>query len=315
LLIVATNDKVKVWNNADVVENGAPPTFELTIALSPAGTINGVVATSERLGVVSSDGIVLFDDLANLDSSSTPTAIIPPTAFSADLHGGLGHQFVDDEGDLWITYGPGRVALFKNFSALTASSEPTAEFTHEWEQIESAAYYAPNDMLFGAQVSGAGLLYYSNAKTKTGTTTPDGAFDSFTGWGSVILGDSLFASWSSDLGVWHGLDADSSPRAPDATLSDPGLYLDASANAIVVASGTGNVSYFASASSISAGSKPDTLNVAPLLYGIDLSNDAHTLATVGTDNVYLIDHSSSGLSLRAALPLGTGEGNDVALVE
>jgi hypothetical protein len=164
-------------------------------------------------------------------------------------------------------------------------------------------------------VSGAGLLYYSNAKTKSGVTTPSGSFDSFTGWQSAILGDSLFAVGSSGLAAWHDLDASSSPRAPDATRGDLGLYVDVSADAIAIAGDTGTVSYFASGSSLSSGSKPETLHVAPNLYGIDLSDDAKSLVTVGDHEVYAIEQSAGKLSLRATLPLGKGQGNDVVLVE
>jgi hypothetical protein len=62
-------------------------------------------------------------------------------------------------------------------------------------------------------------------------------------------------------------------------------------------------------------SEPDTLDVAALLYGLDLSGDARTVAAVGDDEVYLVEHGASGLSLRAALPLGDAHGNDVLLVE
>jgi hypothetical protein len=313
--VVATSQSVKVWQNADQAATGDAPSFELTVELGEDGYLGGVVATRERVGVVSSEGLLLFDEPGALDASSTPTAIIPPTAFSGGELGGFDHQFVDAQGDLWLTYGQGRIALLKDFNLLTASSEPSAEFTHEWEQLASAAYYAPDDILFGAQVSGAGLLYYSNAKTRTGVTVPDGAFDSFTGWGSAVLGNSLFAGWASELGVWHDLDADSSARAPDSTLSDSGLYLDAAADAVVIATDSGSVDYFASASSLGTGSEPDTLYVAPLLHGIDLASNGQTLATVGADQAYLIDHGPGGLSLRAALPLGDAHGNDVSLVE
>jgi hypothetical protein len=241
LLVATTSNAIEVWEHADAVESGAPPTFELTVDLGGEGLINGVVATSQRLGIVSTEGIFLFDELETLGAASTPTALIPADAFSDSLEGQtFSHQFVDTAGDLWLTYGQGRVALLKDFDALTASSEPAAEFTHEWQQIASAAYYAPDDLLFGAQVSGAGLLYYSNAKTRTGVVTaPDGAFDAFSGWWSAVLESSLFAV-GNELGAWHGLDADSSPRVPNAALSDPGLYLDASADALAVATGSGN---------------------------------------------------------------------------
>lgn len=315
LLVAATNDKVLVWQNADAAKDGAAPAFELPVALGDKGVLTGVVATGERLGVASSVGLFLYDDLGTLSAASKPTAVIPPKAFSASLGGNFKHQFVDSDGDLWLTYGQGRVALLKDFEALTAASKPAAEFTHEWEQLASAAYYAPGDMLFAAQVSGAGLLYYSKAKTKTGVTNPNGAFDKFNGWESAVLGSSLFAVGADGLGAWHGLDAAGTPRAPDATRGDAQLYLDASANAVAVVGDAGTVSYYGSASALSSGSKPETLHVAPALHGVDLARDAQTLVTVGDSKVYVVAHAPSGLTLRAALPLGDGQGSDVVLVE
>jgi len=316
LLVVTTSDKVKVWQHADLVKDGDAPSFELTIELGAKGSISGVVATRERLGVVSSAGLSLFDALGTLSASSKAAALIPAKAFSASPDGdAFNHQFVDAAGDLWLTYGPGRIALLKGFNTLTSSSKPAAEFSHQWEQLASAAYYAPADLLFGAQVSGAGVLYYSHAKTKTGVVSaPDGTFNSFSGWQSAVLGNSLFVG-GNELDVWHGLDTKHNSRAPDAKLGGSGLYLDASANAIATATADGGVSYFALASSLTSDNLPSAIHVAPALHGIDLSNDAQTLATVGSDKVYLIAHGASGLSVRAALPLGDKPGNDVALVE
>lgn len=315
LLVTTTNNKVLVWENADAVKDGAAPSFELPVALGDKGLLTGVVASGERLGVASSVGLFLFDDLGTLSAASKPTAVISPKAFSVGLGGNFNHQFVDSDGDLWLTYGQGRVALLKDFDALTAAAKPVAEFTHEWEQLASAAYYAPGDILFATQVSGAGLLYYSKAKTKTGVTSPNGTFDKFNGWQSAVLGSSLFAVGADGLGAWHGLDATSTPRAPDAKRGDAELYLDASANAVAVVGDAGTVSYYGTASLLGSGSKPETLHVAPSLHGVDLARDARTLATVGDSKVYVVDHGPSGLSLRATLPLGDGQGSDVVLVE
>jgi hypothetical protein len=118
------------------------------------------------------------------------------------------------------------------------------------------------------------------------------------------------------MGIWHGLDEDSGSRAPDAALSSGGLYLDAADDALVIVTSDGTIEYFASASSLSSDSEPETLDVAAdLLYAVDLSSDARMLVTVGPDSVYVVDQGPSGLSLRATLPHGEGDGRDVALVE
>ena len=129
----------------------------------------------------------------------------------------------------------------------------------------------------------------------------------------------MFVAGGGKLGVWHGLDANGGARKPDVTPSGSGPHLDASANVIAVATGSGRVNYFAPASSLTSDTKYDTLKVAPALYGMDLSDDARTLAAVGDDQVYLIDHGAGGLSLRAALPIGgpstSPSHQDVVLVE
>jgi len=136
---------------------------------------------------------------------------------------------LDDIGALWIERSPGEVVRLDDAAALSTTSAFNATYSHPFGQIFGFAFEQTNNRLFAAQVSGAGLLVWNMANTRTGDAgTQSFALSADSTWQLELGGNRLYASFfQADIKVWNGIGTASSPRAFDFALTvDAGSIRD-----------------------------------------------------------------------------------------
>ena len=209
-LVVAGSAGIQIWDHADAIAAARAP--DATLA-GVTGAL-GLAVGDDTLYVTASGSPALyrFTHAAGLADATPPAGSIDAASLGAqlDYHAPL----VYDSGNLWLLAG-GAIHLVAN--AQTASSA-TAHFVHPWSQIESMVL--DSGRLIGGQISGAGMLVWNNAASRTGQVAADWTLAPYAAFHSVIAGGRLYASAYSppNIAMWSHIAADASPVAADGSL-------------------------------------------------------------------------------------------------
>jgi len=256
-VFAATSNGVAIWNNIATASGTTAPDTTLG---GFSGQALVLVSSGTRLAVYNdARSIYLYDNPATLSAASTPVAIIPATA----LTGGGAALFSQGASSIvgsnfFLGYGNGRFALFRNFATLSASSLPSAEFTHVNEQLTSASYEPTSDRLFASQVSGSGVVIFTAVSAASGPVTPAAQLSPLSIWGSCIGANSLYGASDAAVHVWRGISTKPAGSAPDATLSDGvsgALYVAIDNDTLAVSEFT-DVLLYSGAGSLTTGAHP-----------------------------------------------------------
>jgi hypothetical protein len=128
---------------------------------------------------------------------------------------------LDGVGALWIERAPGEVLRLDNAATVEADAGFDARYTHPFDQIFGFAFEQTNNRLFAGQVSGAGLLAWNMANTRTGDAGTHSFVLSTDSVATLEIGQNrLFASFfQQDVKVWQQIGTASAPRAFDFSLA------------------------------------------------------------------------------------------------
>jgi len=317
-LAVASNDGVHLWKHAAALASDTAPDATLGAsglsdgASSLAGA-NGHLWVGRAAGEL---GVLRFDDAASLTSASTPSATLPTTAAATSL--------AIDGGLLWANLG-GTIAMFAD-----ATTAPAASFVHPFEQIMGNAYDPVSDRLFGGQISGAGVLAWNQAHTKTGPSNDDFvvADGGHAYWTMQIAQNRLYAagahsSTESGVAIWPNASGISGPAAP-ITLTDGydrGKFIShliVRDDVLAVAARDQDVIYvYEHASAITANRAADfTLTHPSLVRPNRLAIDANArLYAIDDDGIVVFANVSSTPAFVTEIKSGVGQPSDIALIE
>jgi hypothetical protein len=318
-LVVAGADGVHIWDHAD----------ELDAVRAPDATLAGVTGAlglavgDDTLYVTSSDpatALVRFAGASTLADGAIPTGTLEAAALGESL--GTQHTpLIFDGGDLWIDTWAG---IHRVANAATATGA-TAYFTHPWHQI--ASMVVADGRLMGGQISGAGVLVWNDAASRTGDVTSDWTLSPQSVFHAVTAGGRLYgAAYAPDISIWNAIATVTAAHAPDRVLhgvcgggSNAELrYLTVTADDTlvvvhnqVVSGGNGQreqVCLFRHASTLADGAAPDAIADDAALRSTGTNSDKAVL--VGTrlfvlsrDGVAIFDDALGAPKLVAQLPI------------
>lgn len=283
--------------DAGLIPNGAvDPGMDAPVALAGDSANLFVIAN----GTTSmTQTVKRFANPATVTATSTPAVAIPGNVLPLS---GVADARLDPLGNLWFGTSPGRVKLLANAAAATAATGPTAEFTHPFEQILGFAFEPTGRRLYGAQVSGAGMLVWNSADSRAGDAgMHDFVLATMPNAQTLTIGqDRLFSSFfTSTIGVWNQVSTLSAPHAVDFTMrvdggsgTSPsirhhGVFNGTLVVTVQVNSTTGAVFLFPNAASLSASSVPAVIVSGPTL-GANMKRSI--LGADGT--LYVLDGNS-----------------------
>jgi hypothetical protein len=208
-LVVAGAGGVQIWDHADA----------LAAVRAPDATLSGVTGAlglavgDDMLFVTATSGLYRFAPASTLADAAAPTGSIAASAFSTPLsvHTPLRYE----TGNLWVETG-GEIDLV---SGAPNATSVAARFTHPWGQIASLELDAGR--LLGGQISGAGMLVWNAAATRTGTVTPDWTLDHTTATHTAIVGGRLYTSAYAPptISIWTAISSVSSATPPNLQLT------------------------------------------------------------------------------------------------
>jgi hypothetical protein len=296
-LVVASAAGVQIWDHAD----------ELATATAADATLAGIDATALGLAVHVDDLFVtsthptsaVYRFATTLEDGATPTGSVSAASFGGALVASHTKLQVDANDDLWIEHA-GTLHLVTSASTATGAS---AHFTHPWGQIAGMAYDETGDHLFGGQISGAGLLVWNQAATRTGEVAAmDYALSSTSAFHAEIAADRLYVSHYSppDIAVWDDISAVTGSRPPDHTLatlcgssSAELRYIAVTADDVLVVIHSEDqvetVCMFKDASTMTAGRAPDAVASDPSLDPSASNIDKAVLTSDG--RLFVLDRS------------------------
>jgi len=213
---------VRVWNTANQLTSDTPAPVVLAGVDAPAAAL---AASSTSLFVVhetSTAGAPVLQRWA--DPRTLGTGAAPAVRINAGTFGslaGVDKVQLDDIGSLWILRSPGEVLRIDNVATATAGAGFDARYTHPFDQIFGFAFEQTNNRLFAGQVSGAGILAWSQANAKTGDAGTHTFQLSADPVATMDIGaNRLFASFfQKEVKVWLMIGAASMPRAFDFELA------------------------------------------------------------------------------------------------
>jgi hypothetical protein len=298
-LVVAGSVGIQIWDHADAIT--APRSPDAT--LGGIGNAVGLVVGDDNLYVATSGGtettLYRYSHAAGLVDGMTPQSTISPMALGA---GSSYHALMRyDSGGVWLIAG-GAIHLVADAEHATAA---TAHFTHPWGQISSMVL--SSGRLIGSQISGAGMLVWNNAATRTGTVAADWTLTTgMAGWNMQVSGPRLYVSRYSppNISIWSNIANDSSPTAPDLSLttvcgagnSAELRYINVSSGDVLVVlhnelgpSGTTlseKVCMFEHASALTGTPTPTAVAIDPML--VPTGSDADKAVLVG-DRLFVLD--------------------------
>ncbi len=326
---------VFIWDDPDSIVSAVAPTTTLTDP-SVNGGSTSVALLDKRLFVgietgVSSSATALaaFDGADVVSGAAAPAAKIPVSAFVGG-NPGIQRVFPDKASDtVWTQSFLQGTQLFTGAATLTSSSTAKAKFTHAFQQLPGLAYESTGDRLFLGQISGAGLLTWNTAKTKTGTPANDFATPALAVWTMATHPNRLYAGGVMTNGgntnavmVWTNASGFSAPTAPNFTMTaasginafvpEVALWKDF----LVVTVQNNKVNLYASASTLS-GEKAPTASA-----NTNLNNPKRAILSK-TDHLFVLDSEGVAIfktatttpTFVAKLKVPSGTANDLALYE
>lgn len=326
---------VFIWDDPDSISTAVAPTTTLTDTSVNAGSTS-VALLDKRLFVgietgVSSSATALaaFDGADVVSGAAAPAAKIPVSAFVGG-NPGIQRIFPDKASDtVWTQSFLQGTQLFTGAATLTSSSTAKAKFTHAFQQLPGLAYESGGDRLFLGQISGAGLLAWNGAKTKTATPANDFATPALAVWTMATHPNRLYGGGIMTNGgntnavmVWTNASGFSSPTAPNFTMTaasginafvpEVALWKDF----LVVTVQNNKVNLYASASTLS-GDKTPTASANTNL------NSPKRAILSKTDHLFVLDSEGVAIFKTATttptfvvkLKVPTGSANDLALYE
>lgn len=222
---------VSVWDDAQAIVDDVPPGHSLA---GIAGTPLALSRWSDRLIVASDDAtvpIAIFDDLRRLSDGAMPDDTLHADAIGGAFGPGwfdATRVRTDAGGDLWIPRFTGIDRLVDAAASGSAFSQ-TVAFSHPWQQLVDAALDEESGLLFGAQISGAGVVAWDAALAASGFgNEPTFALHEGISPDNLHLEDGRLivgAFTSPYLLIWNDAATLSAPTPPDAALGE-GAGLD-----------------------------------------------------------------------------------------
>lgn len=331
-----------VWDGLSGIATNVAPTFTLSASAVSGGT-HAVALANKRLffGVESTTNtLVAFDSADTLTAPAAPAAIVPAAHFVSIPNGGPIPNLIqwDATTDFLFTSNMSGTESFSGAGSITSSSNAKAAFSHSWLQLPGAAYDPGGDRLFLGQISGAGVLAWSGAKSATGAPASSFTLNASTAAWSMSVdatNDRLYAigpytgSGNSHeaIEVWRGISGVSAAKAPDFTMgSASGLastdfspWITVENDTLIACVQSGKVLLWTSASTLSGDKAPtQTITVGGL-------NNGPKKAVLGpvTGRLYVLD--GSGVSIFATpttsptlvtkLTMGMSKPYDFAVLE
>lgn len=326
---------VFIWDDPDAIVSAVAPSTTLTDAAVNGGSTS-VALLDKRLFVgletgVSSAATALaaFDGVDTVSGAAAPAAKIPVSAFAGG-NPGIQRVFTDKASDTaWTQSFLQGTQLFTGASTLTSASTSKAKFTHAFQQLPGLAYESTGDRLFLGQISGAGLLAWNAAKTKTGTPANDFATPNVAVWTMAIAQNRLYGGGSTTNGgvtnavmVWTNASGFASSTAPTFTMTAASGVnafvpdVSISNDVLVVALQNNKVNLYASASTLS-GDKAPTASANTNL------NQPKRAILSKTDHLFVLDAEGVAIfktatttpTFVAKVKVPNGTANDLALYE
>ena len=315
-LVVAGSGGVQIWDHVDQLAAVRAP----DVTLSGVTGALGIVVGDDTLFVTSTSGLARFAHASALADGAAPSGSIAASAFSTALTQHTPLRY--DAGNLWLETG-GEIDLVAGAQTATAVA---ARFTHPYGQIESVELDAGR--LLGGQISGAGLLVWNDAATRTGTVASDWTLDAMGPWHMSIAGDRLYASAYAppNIAIWNAISTVTTATPPDVTLTSvcgAGTaaelrYMTVTATDVLVVihdelvnGGTTQsekVCVFQHASTLTATPSPDAIAADPELRPSGSTIDKAVLAgerlyVMDRDGVTIFDHALTGPTRIVKLPI------------
>jgi len=319
-LVVAGADGVHIWDHAAELDAVRPP--DATLA-GVTGAL-GLAVGADTLYVTSSDAataLVRFARASTLADGAIPTGTLDAAALGETL--GESHTpLLFDGGDLWINTWNG---IHRVANAATATAA-TAYFTHPWHQI--ASMVVDDGRLIGGQISGAGVLVWNHAASRTGEVASDWTLSQQPVFHAVAAGDRLYGSSYAppDISIWNAISTVTAAHAPDRVLhrvcgAGTGAelrYVTVTADDTLVvvhnervSGGTGHhikVCMFRHASTLADGATPDAIAEDDVLRSTGTNSDKAVLVgtrlfVMGRDGVAIFDDALGTPAFVALLPV------------
>jgi hypothetical protein len=308
-LVVAAADGVHIWDHAAALDAVRDPDATL---VGVTGAL-GLAVGADTLYVTSSSpaaALVRFAGASTLADGATPTGTLGAAAFGEPL--GEAHTpLLFAGGDLWINTWNG---IHRVADAATATGS-TAYFTHPWHQI--ASMVVAGRRLLGGQISGAGVLVWNDAASRTGAVTADWTLSPEPVFHAAIARDRLYgASYAPDVSIWNGISTVTAARAPDRVLRNVCgdghvRYLTVTADDTLVVVHDGQVvkvCLFRDARTLADGAAPDAIAEDDGLRSTGTSSDKAVLVgtrlfVLGRDGVAIFDDALGTPDLVALLPV------------
>jgi hypothetical protein len=224
-LVLAHAGGVAIWNNVDKVTTNVAPSAKLATADGGVtGQGLGLGWNGDTLWVAINDAsraILRYANASALTDGAMPTSTIANTTFGGPLSAGPATIRFDSRGNVFMRSASDVGSIHLVTPGATAA---TAHFRHPtFQQIVGMAYDETGNKLIAGQISGAGLMVWNNAVTRTGEPASDYQLaPANTPTHLTIAGGRLYETHfaPSSVRIWNGISAVTGAKAPDLTLSD-----------------------------------------------------------------------------------------------
>ncbi len=327
---------VFVWDDPDGITSAVAPTTTLTDPSISGGSIclallgKRLFVGLESGGSSSATALVAFDGADTVSGAAAPAAKVPNSGFVGGSPK-LQRLFPARGADLLFTLSFLEGSqLFTGASTLGSSATAKAKFNHAFQQTPGLAYDGTADRLFLGQISGAGLLAWNTASTKTASPANDFATTGVSVWDMALAQNRLYAGGSTTNGsvtnavmVWTNVAGFTASTAPNFTLTGAsginGFVPDVSVTAndvLVVTLQANKVNLYASASTLSGDKAPTasaTTNLAQPKRAV-LSKTDH-LFVLDAEGVAIFKTASTTPTFVTKLKVPGGAASDLALME
>ena len=319
MLVVASSLGVLAWRDAKGITTDVAP--DVVIA---AGSMLAVTSIADRVYLSKGepgrvDGSLLrFDGARSLTSASAPSMTIAVSKPATRL---LGSEAADS---LFGVQPLGDANRWSSPATLTSGSAPAATFHHPYGQLAGIALDAPSGRLFLGQTSGAGLLAWNAAATRTGTPPFDLKVHGGAYWAMQIADHRLYAASVASPGVaiWSDPAALGGAETPIVLTTgyDPKFISDLVVRndvLLVAARDQGKVFVYLGASAITADRAPTfTLSHPTMTRPSRLAVDAKgRLYVADEDGVVVFRDIATNPTYVTELRAGVAEPRDLTIVE
>jgi hypothetical protein len=332
----ASNGGVFIWDDPDSIATAVAPTTTLTDSSVNAGSTS-VALLDKRIFVgieagasASATALAAFDGADVVAGAAAPAAKIPASAFVGG-DPGIQRIFPNKASDtVWTQSFTQGTQLLTGAATMTSATTSKARFTHNFQQVPGLAYDSTSDRLFLGQISGAGLLAWNAAKTKTGTPANDFTTLALSVWSMATQPNRLYGGGVMNNGgntnavmVWTNASGVASSTAPTFTMTAasginafvPEVALSSN-DVLVVTLLNNKVNLYASASTLS-GDKAPTASA-----NTNLNNPKRAILSK-TDHLFVLDSegvaifktASTTPTFVAKVKVPSGTANDIALYE